>query len=80
MQAKPSIVFCHGIWADRSSFSRVIPPLRPEEREEIAAQYGLATNKGDVNRSGLVRRRSHSKSNGPSGSLTKKENSHERAY
>ena len=37
MQAKPSIVFCHGIWADRSGFSTVIPPLRREEHEEIAA-------------------------------------------
>jgi len=27
MAAKPSIVLCHGIWADGSSFSKVIPPL-----------------------------------------------------
>jgi hypothetical protein len=26
-QVKPSIVFCHGIWADGSCFSKVIPPL-----------------------------------------------------
>lgn len=32
-----------------------------EEDEGIAAQYGLATNEGDVDRSGLVRRRSTSK-------------------
>ena len=37
MQTKPSIVFCHGIWADGSGFSKVIPPLRAEEHEAIAA-------------------------------------------
>ena len=26
--AKPSIVFCHGIWADGSCFSQVIPALQ----------------------------------------------------
>ena len=30
MPTKPSIVFCHGIWADGSSFSKVIPPLQAE--------------------------------------------------
>ena len=39
MQAKPSIVFCHRIRADRSGFSKVIPPLRPEEHEVIAALF-----------------------------------------
>ena len=24
---KPSIVFCHGIWADGSCFNKLIPPL-----------------------------------------------------
>jgi hypothetical protein len=28
--SKPSIVFCHGIWADGSSFNKVIPPLQAE--------------------------------------------------
>ena len=65
MQTKPGIVFCHGI-TDRLGFSNVIPPLRAEGHEVIAAQYGLATNEGDVDRSGFVRRRSQSKSNGPS--------------
>ena len=46
--AKPSIVFCHGIWADGSSFSKVIPPLQAEGFEVIAAQYGLDTPEGDV--------------------------------
>ena len=27
---KPSIVFCHGIWADGSCFSKVIPRFRPK--------------------------------------------------
>ena len=29
-QSKPSIVFCHGIWADGSCFSKVIPALQAE--------------------------------------------------
>jgi pimeloyl-ACP methyl ester carboxylesterase len=45
---KPSIVFVHGIWADGSSFSKVIPPLQAEGHEVIAAQYGLDTVAGDV--------------------------------
>src|SRR5437667_7774789 len=48
MPTKPSIVFCHGIWADGSSFSKVIPPLQAEGYEVIAAQYGLDTPEGDV--------------------------------
>ena len=47
MQTKPSIVFVHGIWADGSSFSKVIPTLRAEGHEVIAAQYGLDTLSGD---------------------------------
>src|SRR5262249_34835698 len=45
---KPSIVFCHGIWADGSSFSKLIPALGAEGHETIAVQYGLDTNEGDV--------------------------------
>ena len=30
MQTKHSIVFCHGIWADGSSFSKVIPALQAD--------------------------------------------------
>src|SRR5258706_3314677 len=48
MLTKPSIVFCHGIWADGSSFSKVVPPLQAEGYEVMAAQYGLDTNEGDV--------------------------------
>ena len=46
--AKPSIVFCHGIWADGSSFSKVIPPLQAEGYEVVAVQYGLDSNAEDV--------------------------------
>jgi hypothetical protein len=60
MQAKPSIVFRHGIWADGSGFSNVIPPLQAEGHEVTAAQYGLDNNEGDGGRRGLVRRRSTS--------------------
>src|SRR3954470_17497382 len=47
-QSKPSIVFCHGLWADGSCFSKVIGPLQDEGCEVIAAQYGLDTPEGDV--------------------------------
>jgi pimeloyl-ACP methyl ester carboxylesterase len=47
-QTKPSIVFCHGIWADGSSFSKVIPTLQAEGYQVMAAQYGLDTLAGDV--------------------------------
>src|ERR1700745_1593470 len=45
---KPSIVFAHGIWADGTCFQKLIPPLRAEGHEGMAAQYGLDTLKGDV--------------------------------
>jgi pimeloyl-ACP methyl ester carboxylesterase len=47
-QTKPSIVFCHGIWADGSCFNKVIPTLQAEGHQVIAAQYGLDTLAGDV--------------------------------
>jgi pimeloyl-ACP methyl ester carboxylesterase len=40
-QNKVSIVFVHGIWADGSCFSKLIPTLQAEGHEVIAAQYGL---------------------------------------
>jgi pimeloyl-ACP methyl ester carboxylesterase len=46
--AKPSIVFSHGIWADGSCFSKLIPPLQAEGHDVIAAQYGLDNLKTDV--------------------------------
>jgi pimeloyl-ACP methyl ester carboxylesterase len=47
-QTKPSIVFCHGIWADGSCFDKVIPTLQAEGHQVIASQYGLDTLAGDV--------------------------------
>jgi hypothetical protein len=47
-QTKPSIVFCHGLWADGSCFSKVIPALQAEGHQAIAAQYGLNTTADDV--------------------------------
>jgi pimeloyl-ACP methyl ester carboxylesterase len=47
-KSKPSIVFCHGIWADGSCFSKVIPSLQADGFEVMAAQYGLDTLAGDV--------------------------------
>jgi hypothetical protein len=35
MTKKPSIVFCHGIWADGSCFNKVIPAL-PADGHEVA--------------------------------------------
>jgi pimeloyl-ACP methyl ester carboxylesterase len=45
---KPSIVFAHGLWADGSCFSKLIPTLQAEGHEVVAAQNGLDTLKGDV--------------------------------
>jgi len=45
---KPSIVFCHGLWADGSCFSKVIPTLQAEGHQVIAAQYSLNTTADDI--------------------------------
>ena len=47
-QSKPGIVFCHGLWADGSCFSKVIAPLLAEGYQCIAAQYGLNSTAEDV--------------------------------
>src|SRR5947208_2847277 len=47
-QTKPSIVFCHGIWADGSCFNKVHPTLHADGHQGIVAQYGLDTFAGDV--------------------------------
>ena len=47
-QPKPTIVFCHGIWADGSCFSKVIPALQKDGHEVIAVQYGLDSFDEDV--------------------------------
>ncbi len=46
--SKPTIVFCHGIWADGSCFSKVIPALQADGHEVIAVQYGLDSFVEDV--------------------------------
>jgi pimeloyl-ACP methyl ester carboxylesterase len=48
MPAKPSIVFAHGLWADGSCFSKVIPPLQAEGYQVMASQHSLDTPEGDV--------------------------------
>jgi len=47
-ESKPSIVFCHGLWADGSCFSKMIPALQAEGHQVIAAQYGLNTTADDI--------------------------------
>ena len=47
-QVKPGIVFCHGLWADGSCFSKLIVPLQAEGYECIAAQYGLNSLAEDI--------------------------------
>jgi pimeloyl-ACP methyl ester carboxylesterase len=48
IETKPSIVFAHGLWADGSCFSKLIPALQAEGHEVIASQHGLDSLKGDV--------------------------------
>ena len=45
---KPTIVFCHGIWADGSCFSKAIPALQADGHEVIAVQYGLDSFEEDL--------------------------------
>jgi len=47
-ERRPSIVFCHGLWADGSCFSKLIVPLQAEGYECITAQYGLNSTAEDV--------------------------------
>src|SRR5215467_2732068 len=47
-QTKPSIVFAHGLWADGSCFSKLIPALQADGHEVVAAQNSLDTLEGDV--------------------------------
>jgi len=47
-ETKPSIVFCHGLWADGSCFNKVIPTLQADGHQVIAAQYGLDSLASDV--------------------------------
>jgi pimeloyl-ACP methyl ester carboxylesterase len=45
---KPSIVFVHGLWADGSCFSKLIPALQAEGFDVIASQHGLDSHAEDV--------------------------------
>ena len=45
---KPSIIFVHGLWADGSSWSEVIPPLEAEGYNVIAVQNPLTSLQDDV--------------------------------
>jgi pimeloyl-ACP methyl ester carboxylesterase len=47
-QTKPSIVFAHGLWADGSCFSKLIPALQAEGHEVMASQHGLDSLASDV--------------------------------
>lgn len=47
-QTKPSIVFAHGLWADGSCFSKVIPTLQAEGHQVVSTQNSLDTLAGDV--------------------------------
>ena len=48
MPNKPSIVFVHGLWADGSCFSKLIPTLQAEGHEVISTQNSLDSLKTDV--------------------------------
>ena len=48
MPAKSSIVFAHGLWADGSCFSKVIPALQADGHQVMSAQNSLDTLEGDV--------------------------------
>lgn len=45
---KPTIVFAHGLWADGSCFSKLIPTLQAEGHEVMASQHGLDALASDV--------------------------------
>jgi pimeloyl-ACP methyl ester carboxylesterase len=47
-QIKPSIVFAHGLWADGSCFSKLIPTLQAEGHEVVSTQNSLDSLEGDV--------------------------------
>lgn len=48
MSTKPTIVFCHGIWADGSCFSKVMPALQADGHEVISVQYSLESYQTDL--------------------------------
>jgi len=48
MQTKTSIVFVHGLWADGSCFSKLIPALKAEGYEVLSTRNSLDSLQGDV--------------------------------
>jgi pimeloyl-ACP methyl ester carboxylesterase len=48
VMSAPSIVFAHGLWADGSCFSKVIPTLQAEGHEVVSTQNSLDSVNGDV--------------------------------
>ncbi len=48
MSPNKSIVFAHGIWADGSCFSKLIPTLWAEGYEVITTEHSLDGHHGDV--------------------------------
>jgi pimeloyl-ACP methyl ester carboxylesterase len=48
MPARPGIVFAHGLWADGSCYSKVIPALEADGHQVVPAQNSLDTLEGDV--------------------------------
>ncbi len=46
--SRPTIGFAHGLWADGSCFSKLIPTLQAEGHEVMAAQHGLDSLASDV--------------------------------
>ena len=45
LSEKPSILFVHGLWADGSCWSEVIPPLQADGYNVIAVQNPLTSLK-----------------------------------
>ncbi|HSJ02201.1 MAG: alpha/beta fold hydrolase [Verrucomicrobium sp.] len=48
MNAKPTIVLVHGLWADGSSWSKIIPPLVEQGFEVISVQNPTTSLEDDV--------------------------------
>jgi len=48
VEGKPSVVFAHGLWADGSCYSKVIPALIQDGHEVVSAQNSLDSLEGDV--------------------------------
>jgi pimeloyl-ACP methyl ester carboxylesterase len=47
-QTKPSVVFAHGLFADGSCYSKLIPTLQAEGHEVVSAQNSLDSLEGDI--------------------------------